>query len=96
MPHDAPDPDAPDGPGELSFGPDASPVSGPVGSGTTWQVPTRRRGFSIRYARSVVVEFFVETTGLDPYNNNLWRFQIGSVPVPYRIGGDCREEVRNT
>jgi len=35
----------PDGPGELSFGHDASPVSGPVGFGTTWQVPTRRRGF---------------------------------------------------
>ncbi|MGZ6055307.1 MAG: PIN domain-containing protein, partial [Isosphaeraceae bacterium] len=52
----------PDGPGELSFGHDASPVSGPVGFGTTWQVPTRRRCFSIRYARSVVVEFFVETT----------------------------------
>src|SRR5208282_229251 len=52
----------PDGPGEFSFGHDASPVSGPVGFGTTWQVPTRRRCFSIRYARSVVVEFFVETT----------------------------------
>ena len=54
--------DLPDGPGELSFGHDASPVSGPVGFVTTWQVPTRRRCFSIRYARSVVVEFFVETT----------------------------------
>src|SRR5271157_1320363 len=52
----------PDGPGELSFGHDASPVSGPVGLGTTCQVPTRRRCFSIRYARSVLVEFFVETT----------------------------------
>src|SRR5208283_4156161 len=52
----------PDRPGELSFGHDASPVSGPVGFGTTWQVRTRRRCFSIRYARSVVVEFFVETT----------------------------------
>src|SRR5271166_558220 len=35
----------PDGPGELSFGHDASPVSGPDGSVTTWQIPTRRRGF---------------------------------------------------
>ena len=35
----------PDGPGELSFGHDASPVSGPDGSVTTWQVPTRRRRF---------------------------------------------------
>src|SRR5271157_4775032 len=52
----------PDGPDELSFGHHASPASGPVGSVTTWQVPTRRRCFSIRYARSVVVEFFVETT----------------------------------
>src|SRR5208337_4871196 len=53
----------PDGPDELSFGHHASPASGPVGSVTTWQVPTRRRCFSIRYARSVVVEFSVETTG---------------------------------
>src|SRR5271157_6121833 len=35
---------------------------GQLGFVTTWQVPTRRRCFSIRYARSVVVEFFVETT----------------------------------
>src|SRR5271166_2762000 len=47
----------PDRPGELSFGHDASPVSGPVGFGTPWQVPTRRRCFSIRYARSVVWSF---------------------------------------
>src|SRR5208283_2308854 len=35
---------------------------GQLGFVTTWQVPTRRRCFSIRYACSVVVEFFVETT----------------------------------
>src|SRR5271166_5538185 len=35
----------PDRPGELSFSRDASPVSGPDGSVTTWQVPTRRRRF---------------------------------------------------
>ena len=35
---------------------------GQLGFVTTWQVPTRRRCFSIRYARSVVVVFFVETT----------------------------------
>ena len=28
----------------------------------TWQVPTRRRYFSIRYVGSVIVRFFVETT----------------------------------
>ena len=36
--------DLPDRPGELSFSHDASPVLGPDGSVTTWQIPTRRRG----------------------------------------------------
>ena len=61
-PGEAVEQDLPDGPGELSFGHHASSVSGPVGSVTTWQVPTRRRYFSIRHARSVFVRFFVETT----------------------------------
>src|SRR5208337_1436960 len=54
----------PDGPGELSFGHDASPVSGPVGSVTTYLAGSdQETRLSIRYVRSVVVEFFVETTG---------------------------------
>ena len=35
----------PDGPGELNFSHDASPVLGSDRSVTTWQVPTRRRPF---------------------------------------------------
>src|SRR5208283_1696541 len=47
----------PDGPGELSFGHDASPVSGPDGSVTTWQIPTRRRGFQYRTPAQLLWSF---------------------------------------
>src|SRR5208283_5042022 len=53
----------PAGPGELSFSHDASPVSGPDGSVTTYLVGSdQETPLSIRYARSVIVGFFVETT----------------------------------
>src|SRR5208337_3671635 len=64
----------PDRPGELSFSHDASPVSGPDGSVTTYLAGSdQETRLSIRYARSVVVEFFVETTSDSRKNLNTYK-----------------------
>src|SRR5208283_1533530 len=91
----------PDGPGELSFGHDASPVSGPVGFGTTWQVPTRRRCFSIRHARSVIVEFFETVASfLEFFRPRTGLMQglrglcaIGRLLIPLHVQGDTLANV---
>src|SRR5262249_2946152 len=49
-------------PGEVSFGHDAAPVSGPVGAGTTWQVPTRRRHLQYGTSDQIFVLLYRETT----------------------------------